>query len=118
MVRKQSDFSVTLEPNLKGGKGTVRVLNFLEKDEMYGAGRLCGLSIIPVGCSIGQHTHTGDFEIYYILEGRGKANDNGSECILEPGDMMCCREGEFHSLENIGDCDLKYTATILYTQNK
>ena len=117
MIRKLSDLSVTLEPNLKGGEGTCRVLNFLEKSEMRGAGRVCGISIIPVGCSIGKHTHVGDYEIYFILQGKGLANDNGTECILEPGDMMWCKEGDFHAMKNIGDCDLVYTATILYTQD-
>lgn len=117
MIRKQSDFSVTLSTNHKGGKGTIRVLNFLEEEEMRGAGRVFGISIIPAGCSIGQHSHVGDYEVYYILQGKALANDNGTECILEPGDMMWCKEGNFHSIENIGDCDLVYTATILYTQD-
>ena len=116
MIKRANEMSITLEPHLKGGKGTTRVVNILEKDEMYGTGRLFGVSIIPVGGSIGQHTHTGDFETYYILKGVAKVNANGEEAVLGPGDMTQCKEGDFHSIENVGDCDLEYIAVILYSE--
>ena len=116
MIKRSADLSVTLEPNLKGGKGTVKIVNILEKEEMNGLGRLFGVSIIPPGGSIGQHTHRGDFETYYILKGRALANDNGNVTELGPGDMILCNDGQFHSIENIGDIDLEYIAVILYTK--
>ncbi|MCL2580039.1 MAG: cupin domain-containing protein [Oscillospiraceae bacterium] len=106
------------EPHLKGGKDTVRLIHFLEETQSYGTGRLFGISIIPPGGSIGYHTHTGDFEVYYILKGTAKVVDNGVEDILHPGDSMICREGDSHSIENIGDRDLEYVAIILYTNRK
>ena len=102
-----------LLPNLKDGKKTVKVINFLEGEEAEYKGRLFGISIIPVGGSIGYHQHVGDFEIYYILKGRALVNDNGDEAVLEAGDMMHCKEGDYHSIENIGDDDLQYVALIL-----
>ena len=75
------------------------------------------MSIIPPGCSIGQHTHEGDFETYYILKGRARVNDNGVIAELGPGDMTQCRDGQFHSIENTGDSDLEYLAVILYTRS-
>lgn len=115
MIKKAKDLPIELEPNLKGGKDTVRIVNILQKDEMYGTGRLFGVSIIPPGGSIGQHTHAGDFETYYILKGKALVNDNGNICELGPGDMTQCKEGDFHSIENIGDVDLEYLAVILYS---
>lgn len=116
MIKKASEMSITLEPHLKGGRDTTRVINILEKDEMHGTGRLFGVSIIPPGGSIGQHTHSGDFETYYILKGVAKVNDNGHEEILGPGDMTHCKDGDFHAIENVGDCDLEYIAVILYSE--
>ena len=118
MTKKSSGLSIKLEPNLKGGNGTVRILNILEKEELYGLGRLFAVSIIPPGASIGQHTHEGDFETYYILKGRARVNDNGNVAELGPGDMTQCKDGDFHSIENIGDEDLEYLAVILYTKEK
>ena len=118
MIRKANDQRRSLEPELKGGRDTVRLTHILEEAESYGTGRLFGISVIPPGGSIGYHTHKGDFEIYYILKGSAKVVDNDVEDVLGPGDSMICREGESHSIENIGNCDLEYVAIILYTQRK
>lgn len=115
MIRTADQMRTEFLPNLKNGKETVRVINFIESEEADNKGRLFGISIIPVGGSIGYHQHVGDFEIYYILKGRALVNDNGDEAVLEAGDMMHCKEGGYHSIENIGDNDLKYVALILYT---
>ena len=115
MIRKAQQQKTSTQPNLKGGRDTVRLKHIIEEAESYGTGRLFAISIIPPGGSIGHHTHTGDFEIYYILKGTAKVMDNDVEDILEPGDSMICKEGESHSIENIGEIDLEYVAFILYT---
>ena len=118
MIKRSAYLSVKPEPNLKGGQGTVKIVNILEKEEMNGLGRLFAVSIIPPGGSIGQHTHEGDFETYYILKGLARVNDNGNVAELGPGDMTQCNDGQFHSIENIGDVDLEYLAVILFTRSK
>jgi mannose-6-phosphate isomerase-like protein (cupin superfamily) len=117
MIKKAADLRLKLEPNLKGGRDTTRVINILESEEMFGTGRLFGVSVIPPGGSIGQHTHQGDFETYYILKGSARVNDNGVFYDLGPGDMTQCRDGDFHSIENTGDIDLEYLAVILYSKD-
>jgi mannose-6-phosphate isomerase-like protein (cupin superfamily) len=112
MTKKAADLRINLEPNLKGGRDTVRIINIAE--ELFGAGRLFGISIIPPGGSIGRHTHEGDFETYYILKGSARVNDNGVFYDLGPGDMTQCKDGDFHSIENTGAVDLEYLAVILY----
>lgn len=115
MKRTIEDFRVDKTIALKNGKGLTTVLNFLNDEEFNGKGRLFGISIIEVGGSIGYHKHVGDQEGYYILEGKGLYKDNDKEYKVSPGDFLLCKEGECHSLENIGDIDLKYVALILYT---
>jgi len=116
MIKKAADLRTKLEPNLKGGRDTVRIINIVENEALYGAGRLFGVNIIPPGGSIGQHTHQRDFETYYILKGSARVNDNGTVSELGPGDMTQCRDGDFHLIENIGDCDLEFIALILFTR--
>jgi mannose-6-phosphate isomerase-like protein (cupin superfamily) len=118
MIRKAADLRIKLEPNLKGGRETTRIINILESEELYGTGRLFGVSVIPPGGSIGRHTHQGDFETYYILKGSARVNDNGVFYDLGPGDMTQCRDGEFHSIENSGGSDLEYLAVILYSRDR
>lgn len=116
MKKTVNDFKVDKTIALKDGKGLTTVLNFLDQDEFAGKGRLFGISIIEVGGSIGYHKHVGDQEAYYILEGKGFYTDNNEKYEVNPGDFLFCREGEGHSLENIGDIDLRYIALILYTK--
>ena len=118
MVQKASQLRRSTEPNLKGGKGTVRLIHFLEPENAWGTGRLFGISVIPPGGSIGYHQHVGDFEQYYILKGTARVVHNGAEDCLGPGDAMLCREGDAHSIENTGQTDLEYIAIILYTNQK
>jgi mannose-6-phosphate isomerase-like protein (cupin superfamily) len=115
MIKKASQIRHNDEVNLKGGKGTLEIINFLEKEESCGTGRLFAVSIIPPGCSIGYHKHQGDFETYYFLKGKAKVVDEGKEDILGPGDCMVCYDGRSHGIENIGDTNLEYIAIILYT---
>ncbi|KUO61752.1 MAG: cupin [Gracilibacter sp. BRH_c7a] len=117
MIKKSNELRMDYVPNLKGGKDTVKIINILENEDNYG-GRLFGISIIPVGGSIGYHQHIGDFETYYILKGKALINDNGNEQVLNPGDMTHCKDGDWHSIENVGDCELEYVAVILYNKEK
>ena len=118
MLRKEKDFSILPQINHKGGEGTIYVKNFLELEEMHGAARCAGLSIIPPGCSIGEHAHIGDFEIYYMLEGKAVVKDDGIEKPFEPGDLLWCDDGHTHAIRNVGDTDVKYITIIFYTFDK
>lgn len=114
MIRRHDEMTVETATNLKGGDGTIQLINILNMDEMYGVGRFFGVTVIPPGCSTGMHTHNGDFETYYIIKGTAEINDNGQTFILNPGDMTQCPAGSSHAIRNVGDEDLEYLAVILY----
>ena len=67
---------------------------------MLGRARLCSVITVEPGCSIGAHAHDPDFEIYYVLEGELKMDDNGTERVLRAGDAMLTKNGESHDVEN------------------
>ena len=94
------------------------MFHFLTEQEARGAGRLFVKTVIEPGNSIGTHTHEGDMEAYYILNGKALVSDNGNEFILEPGDCNVCPDGQSHSIKNIGEKALEYIAVILYTKQK
>lgn len=114
MIRRSNEYTVEVIDGLKDGKGQVTVVNFFEKEDFLGKGRLYGKSIIKPGHSIGYHTHEGDQEAYFILKGKALYTYNGKETILEPGDLSICRDGDSHSIESIGEEDLEYIMLILY----
>lgn len=114
MKRKLSECKTEIIEKQKGGKGYIKVVNFFEIEDFLGKGRLFGKTIIKPGNSIGTHTHEGDQEAYYILKGQALYNDNGRKDVLEPGDLVICRDGESHSIECIGEEDLEFIMLILY----
>lgn len=114
MIRKSNEYKVEKIQGMKDGKGYVTIVNYFEKEDFLGKGRLFGKTIIEPGNSIGYHAHEGDQEAYFVLKGKALYNDNGKEVVLEPGDLAICRDGESHSIEAIGEENLEYIMLILY----
>ncbi|MEY8233880.1 cupin domain-containing protein [Oscillospiraceae bacterium 50-16] len=99
MIRRHKDMSVVEAVRLKNGNGEASIINILETGEMYGAGRLFCITKMKPGVSSGAHTHTGDFETYYILKGQARVNDNGTYYELGPGICSSARTGIFTGLK-------------------
>lgn len=92
--------------NFKGGENVFNVKMFTDENNKIMMGRL------EPGASIGLHTHEGNSEIIFILEGRGKVLYNG-ECLpLKSGNVHYCPMGQEHSLINDSDADLKFFAVV------
>ncbi len=102
-----------IRTDMMGGKGQVELQHVLEKEDAYGAGRNFTINTLAPGCSIGYHQHKGEFEVYYVLEGVGQVVDDGEIYLLRQGDMMQCRDGGSHSIENVGEEPLRVLALIL-----
>ena len=67
----------------------------------YGVGRILTLTL-PVGSSIGLHTHTGNCEIIHVLSGSGVCHDDGTDVPLTAGMTHYCPEGHTHGIDNTG----------------
>ncbi len=114
MVRTKKDQIVEFKC-IRNGNGEAEMRRILNnEEEMYGKGRLFNHMVLPVGHSVGEHTHEGDSEIYYILKGSGTYNDNGTKVRLFPGDTAVCNDGELHGMVNDGDEPMEFIALILY----
>ena len=114
MVRKKAEQTVTFRI-IRGGIGETEGRQILNSEaELYGKGRLFNHMILAPGNSVGEHTHEGDNEIYYILSGTGTYNDNGTYVKIGPGDTTVCNDGELHGLVNDGDEPIELIALILY----
>jgi quercetin dioxygenase-like cupin family protein len=100
---------------IRGGNGEAEMHKITNNDaELYGKGRMFNRVILAPGRSIGEHTHTGDNEIYYILSGSGTYNDNGTILKVHAGDTTICNDGEMHGLVNDSDEPLEMIALVLY----
>jgi quercetin dioxygenase-like cupin family protein len=98
---------------MRGGAGSVEILNVVSKDVLPSKTRLFGLVTLEKGCAIGKHEHTGESEIFYVLSGQGVLDDNGTVRTVKQGDSHICRSGEYHAITNEQDEPLKFIAAII-----
>ena len=113
MVRKSDERKTVIRHEMRGGKGDVEMIESFSADEIKSNVRVCSLIVINEGCSIGQHVHEGEDEIFYIIEGTGKVNDNGTDVIVTAGDSVLTGNGTSHGIENIGNTPLKLFAVVI-----
>ncbi|MCI6260872.1 MAG: cupin domain-containing protein [Pyramidobacter sp.] len=118
MIRRGTEIALSKVENFKGGTGALLSREILMPEEMGGHGRKFGFTTLEPGASIGTHAHEGDSETYYILKGSARYNDNGTWVDVKEGDMMHCRDGESHGIENSDDGPLQFIALILYSERK
>jgi mannose-6-phosphate isomerase-like protein (cupin superfamily) len=103
------DFSKMEEqciPSFKGGEKSFNVKMFDDGSNKVMLGRL------ESGASIGLHTHEGNCEILYVIEGSGKVLFNDGEERVEKGTCHYCPEGSSHSLINDGEGVLTFFAVV------
>ena len=113
MVVKPENIRIEKRTNMRGGKGEVEISHLLEKDVLKGKARLFARIKIPPNSSIGLHKHENEFEIFYILSGKGVFHDNGKDVQVQAGDVCFTDSGESHSIENTSNEDLELLAVIM-----
>ena len=99
--------------NMRGGDGTVVMESYLEKSLFPKHFRVFCEIVLEPGCSIGEHTHEGECEVFRITEGEGVYGDNGVEKTVSAGDVTVCFSGESHSIANRSDKTLKLFAAVI-----
>ena len=113
MFRKAEDRKQETRHEMRGGKGDVTLIHSFTDEELSSPTRVCATIVLEPGCSIGEHVHENEEEIFYIIEGTAKASDNGKEVILNAGDSLLTGGGEKHCIENIGETTLKLFAVVI-----
>lgn len=114
MIRRKNEQAVEMKC-IRNGNGEAEMHKLLNgESELYGKGRMFNRMILAPGVSIGEHQHTGDNEIFYILSGTPEYNDNGTIVTLQPGDVAICNDGETHNIANKTDSPVEFIALILY----
>ena len=77
---------------------------FLEEEEALHAGSYFGRVTWIPGATMGYHEQncnpSGDFELFYMVDGTMTAHLDGEKDILEPGDIMLCPNGVWNGLDN------------------
>ncbi len=88
MFKEKDKMATDIRTNMRGGNGSVELLQLLTPEEMRGKCRLFSKVTLQPGCSIGSHVHDREEEIYYILSGTGTVDDNGTTREIKAGYLL------------------------------
>ena len=58
MIRKSTEMQQEIRPQMRGGKGEVKIIKAFEKDEIKSSVRMYAVLELEPGSSIGEHTHS------------------------------------------------------------
>ncbi|NQT58951.1 MAG: cupin domain-containing protein [Bacteroidetes bacterium] len=112
MIRTAKNMRIEERDNMRSGPGRVVIQHIVEKEQLRHARLFSEITLQPKD-GIGPHTHTGETEYYYILEGTGKVIEDDGEKMVAAGDVVITGNGESHSITNTGDVTLKLIAVII-----
>ena len=115
MIRKRSEMTTDRRERMRDGEGTVSITHMVTREEMQN-GRLFAWIELPVGASIGPHTHDGETEYYAILSGKGEVTESDGVKQVTGGDMVITGNGASHSIANTGNDPLQFIAVINYDE--
>ncbi len=108
MLIRRADMKWSKTRNCHGGRGELDLTEVLAEYGRKSAGfRHLHDDILEPGATIGEHTHEGDEEIYFVLEGRGTMIVDGVRHEIGPGDAAITRSGHSHGLENGPDAPMR-----------
>ena len=99
--------------NMAGGKGHVIIKDLLGEKELNGKCRMYAEVTVEPGCSLGYHEHHWESETFYILQGFGDFDDNGTVRQVKPGDVTFTPSGSGHAMVNTGVSNLIFMALII-----
>ncbi len=113
MIRKKEEAEVIVVENAAGGQGRIFKNMMVNASEMFDKGRMVARIVLPSGCSIGDHAHIEDAELYYILKGEAVVTDNDKTEVLHAGDALFTGNGNRHSITNKTNDDVEFLAVIV-----
>ncbi len=111
MIKRKDELTRVIG-SIEGGKGEITRELLIEGEELQNRAKVFAKLIVPVGASVGLHEHTDDYEVYYILSGKGKVLDGDEIVEVGAGDVVYAIDTK-HYIENIGDEDLVFLAVII-----
>ena len=113
MLIKACDMQTVTRERPRGGSGKMDVLDIVPAQMLPAKSRLFSIMSLGKGCGIGAHDHATETEIYYVLEGEGVLDDNGTQLPFKKGDCSVCGGGAYHAIRNERDETLRVLAVII-----
>ena len=108
LLKRNKDMARKPLSNCHEGKGILDHISVLNREDIPGS-MLCFFhdNILAPGVSIGEHTHSRHYEMYYIVSGNGTMILDGEEHEIREGDISVVCPGGSHALINSSDKDIR-----------
>ena len=110
-IAKTDQIDQTRE-HMRDGDGSVLIHHVLQDKNLPSNCRLFARITLDPGCSIGEHEHIGEAEVFYILSGKAEMTDDGKTIELIAGDSCITRNGS-HSIRCAGSEPLELIGVII-----
>ena len=98
MLIPRDQMKLRVWDNCHGGQGRTHLVEMLDKKHADPGFQYVSDMYVEAGASVGEHLHSDDEEIYYILEGEGEILLDGMPQPVRPGDLIYTRQGHRHAL--------------------
>jgi len=112
MVVKKEQMTHEVRNAWRGGEGAPEITHLCPEKKPEGWRFMSVVDFLP-GESIGDHVHSGETELYYVLEGEGTVIDNGVPVMVTAGDALITGNGAGHSIKNTGKDKLSILAIVV-----
>jgi len=113
MIKRNNEFEKIVKKEMRGGSGQVLIEKLWNNEtELKANNRLFAKLTLEPGSTIGFHKHENEEEVFVILKGVAKMDDNGKEETLYPGDTILTADGAGHSVKSVGNEALEMMAVI------
>ncbi len=112
MVIKKENMPKEARSAWRGGEGAPEI-TYLCPEGKPCNWRFMALVDFKPGESIGEHVHSGETELYYIIEGEATVIDNGEPVRVTAGDSIVTGNGACHSIKNTGMGNLSMLAVVV-----
>ncbi|MDO5115744.1 MAG: cupin domain-containing protein [Synergistaceae bacterium] len=99
MILKNQDDGIQREK--LGGSGKGKALAFpVTIPDQNGAFVMATRIELEPGASVGYHLHADTEEVYFVMAGEGSYCEENESRQVHAGDVMLCRMGRSHGIEN------------------
>lgn len=100
MIRYNADMRRMAEDDPADGKGHMTAKTLFTPEEMNGKTGMFAVVTLEPGSTVGEHLHTDECEVYYILSGKAVMIEDGKRYPVCAGDAELCSVGHTHGMEN------------------
>ena len=114
MIKRANEIETVTKSAMLNGPGEVTFHHLANKEELLDHARLFSILHLEKGCGIGYHVHENESELFYIVKGSAVYNDNGTESVVNVGDVMVCPPATGHCIRCNGDETCELVAVIVY----